>query len=314
MKNLSITQNGWTESHVKLNRIFESGFGVEVIVTGQNSHDRSFCFTGHVDGSVYEWFTTPNRRPILRHEYEGKVASLSISPGNEFLATCGNDREIKLESLSPIQSRTITFKPHVLRVRCVRFLPAQDYLATCGDDKTVKLWKRSPGSVSFTRTFHGHLNWVRCIDVDQNNLLSCGDDGRTNIWDVETGQMTQRFEEPSTQHHGCCFLPESRVASCGRNGVIYVWDRRDGRLVQHYGAHTGAINSIAVSGGGNMLVSCAVDGTIRICNLNEGRLIWTISGSCGIFNCAHFDKSDTDRKTLISGDTDGVIAFWDIQT
>ncbi|KAL0482693.1 POC1 centriolar protein [Acrasis kona] len=59
-------------------------------------------------------------------------------------------------------------------------------------------------------------------------------------------------------------------------------------LVQHYIAHTDIVNEISYHPTGNYLLSCSVDGFMKIWDTREGTLFYTVSGHTGVISSAKF--------------------------
>jgi centriolar protein POC1 len=312
MKNLSITQNGWTINHLELTTAFETPTPVMAAAVCRSNVTQRVYISGHLDGSVFEWTSVVNRRPILRYKYHIDVTSIAVSANSHLLAAAASNREVFVTPVCPQRARPVAFQPHVSRVRCIAFHSSSKYLGTCGDDKTIKLWEIGSKRPSFIRTFRGHTNWVRHIEFESDCLLSCGDDRKATLWDMETGKATSSFSHSRVPLLRCCWLPDSRIAACGSDGMVYVWDSRENSLVQHYSAHSGPIRSISISSDGRTLASSSADGTVRLWDINEGRHIWTIAGDIGIVNCVCFDGSGSNDLSFISGHSNGYLAVWNL--
>ena len=57
-----------------------------------------------------------------------------------------------------------------------------------------------------------------------------------------------------------------------------MWDTRLGKLIQHYNAHDNAVNRLAFHPFGYHMASVSNDGKIKIWDLKQGRLGWTVFG------------------------------------
>src|SRR4028119_171473 len=68
------------------------------------------------------------------------VYSVAISPDGQTLASCGDDKTIKIWNLNTGEL-LCTFTGHSDIVWCVTFSPDGQILASCSEDKTVKIWK-----------------------------------------------------------------------------------------------------------------------------------------------------------------------------
>jgi platelet-activating factor acetylhydrolase IB subunit alpha len=75
----------------------------------------------------------------------------------------------------------------------VMFSPEGDSLVSCSRDKTLKLWDISTGYCK--RTWSGHENWVRRLDLsrDGQTLVSASDDQSIIVWNIQKEAPVLRF-------------------------------------------------------------------------------------------------------------------------
>ena len=71
--------------------------------------------------------------------HHGWVRCLAIDPNNEFFASGGADRTIKLWDLVSGQLK-VTFTGHINTVRAICLSERHPYLFSVGEDKQVKCW------------------------------------------------------------------------------------------------------------------------------------------------------------------------------
>ena len=82
---------------------------------------------------------------------------------------------------------------------------------------------------------------------------------------------------------------------------------RSNTLVQHYSAHGGAVNSVDFHPSGNFLTSTSADGTIKVYDLREGHLYYTLHGHEGATTCAAFSPAG---DFFASGGADEQVMVW----
>ena len=157
-----------------------------------------------------------------------------------------------------------------------------------------------------------HANWVRaaCWSPDGTVAASGGDDKLVKVWDVEAAKATATFFEHEKAVRGVCFSADGTcVVACGDDAAINVWDTRTKGLLQHYTAHTGPCTSVAVDPkqAGRYLASTGADGTVKLYDLRQGQLLYTLEGHAGGAAACAFSGMSTKGELLASGGADRTV-------
>ena len=88
---------------------------------------------------------------------------------------------------------------------------------------------------------------------------------------------------------------DRRVAIGGRTG-IEIWDITIGELVQRLNGHQASVSGISFTNCGKYLISCGEDGTVKLWDLEQGRIIQHI------INTDPFDRTQfaADPKAVLN--------------
>ncbi|WP_427156957.1 WD40 repeat domain-containing protein [Aliinostoc sp. HNIBRCY26] len=81
--------------------------------------------------------------------------------------------------------------------------------------------------------------------------------------------------------------------------------------VKTLNGHADAVWSVVLTKNGQTLVSASADQTIKVWNLNTGKVVRTLSGHSNIVRAIALSA---DEKTLVSGGGDSTIKVWNFQT
>ena len=218
------------------------------------------------------------------------------------------------------RSGPYTLKTHYGPVRTVSFSNLEMYkkrlLLTGSDDKSVKLWdftnmQLSSSKKRFLFCVRAHNNWVRCARFSPNNqhFATCSDDKTVKLWDFHKPKNSKHTYSAHTKAvRTLAFNSDFTLASGGEDRAINLHDTRTSEIVQHYQtAHEGTINGLSFHPDGNYLLSCSADGALRIWDVREGRLLYTVLAHSDSVNCCEFSP---DGNHFVSGSTDGLVMAW----
>ena len=80
--------------------------------------------------------------------------------------------------------------------------------------------------------------------------------------------------------------------TAGEDTAVQLWDVRSKKLVQHYdAAHGGSVNYVSFHPSGNFLLTCSNDNTVKVWDLREGQLFYTLNGHDGPATCCEFSQN-----------------------
>ncbi|KAH6569124.1 hypothetical protein BASA61_009517 [Batrachochytrium salamandrivorans] len=277
-----------------------------------------------MDHSVMVWNFKPQLRAFRFVGHKAPVTSVDFSPTGKLLASSSRDKTVRLWTPN-VKGDVTVFKAHISTVRSVQFSRDSEQLLTASDDKTIKLW--STHRSRFQYTLAGHLNWVRTarFSPDSRLIASGSDDKTVRLWDLSSKSCIKTYWDHLGMVSSVAFHPSGTViASASSDRSIKLFDIRTHKLIQHYSdAHgtpnsghdsinqsvSGGVNSIAFGGlNGEWLISTGMDGLIKVWDVKEGHLFYTLHGhKNGPTTTAVFSP---DGDYFATGGSDAQVMVW----
>ena len=182
----------------------------------------------------------------------------------------------------------------------------------CGDeDGSVHFVNLRTGKTISAAGHEGRV-WSIAVTTDDRYALSASDDQTIRLWDRATGRCIDTLRGHTGPVRGLAVIDDGTFISCSSDGTLKVWDigaRRPVRTIPQDGKndHTKDVSSVAVKRGSSLAVSASSDRSVRLWNLNTGRLDKTLWGHSFSVNAV---AMTTDGGHIVSGSNEGTLRVW----
>ena len=130
---------------------------------------------------------------------------------------------------------------------------------------------RDVKSGGIIRTLEVHDRGVRAtaFSSDGNNIATVGMDNSFKLWNIKSGLLLEKFDTSAVSIiNQIVYPPDSKLVITGHNdGSIVIWNIETGNVLKHFMAHTGWVETIAISPNGSGLVSGGSDKKVKFWSL-----------------------------------------------
>ena len=284
------------------------------------SPDGKYMASGSGDNTVKIWEVESGRELRTLSGHTDTVLSIAFSPDGKHIVSGSDDNSVQIwdvESGNKLQG---------FSGRRAAYSPDGRYIAfvASGGGRTIKIWDVNRGRE--LRTLSGHTDSVLSIAYSPDGKYivtgSANNDKTVKIWDANSGRELRTL----SGHYGgvgsVAYSPDGRYIVSSNGGYVVTerntikkWDANSGNEVWSFSppAPQGRYNysnSVAYSPDGKYIVSCDLDGKVRIYNSESGVLLQTLSGHD---QSAESVAYSPDGKYIVSGAYGGNIRLWDIE-
>jgi WD40 repeat protein len=266
----------------------------------------------------YRFTLSPDGKAISAPTDDGKVICLfDPSTGKELRRTKESDAEAIFTA----------------------FTPDGSLFATSGREGKICVYETANGKLR--HEFHGHTSWVEglALSADGKLLASSSErqDQAIHLWDLAKAKELHSF----TGHRGgpltVAFLPDGKTLATvskendssapRRNWAdwsLRLWDAASGKELRAVKTpQDGEGQLTAFSPDGNRLATLRHEGTLRIWDVHDGKMLHEWKGprfdreDGGVVYTYHYLRAlalSPDGQTLVTAGEVGIVRFWEVKT
>ncbi|CUM55619.1 uncharacterized protein AC631_02881 [Debaryomyces fabryi] len=280
--------------------------------------------TGSGDGVIKYWDMTLRDEVISFKAHYGMVSGLCVTPNTSHMLSCGDDKTVKLWSVSKndfdasqTDTEVYTKKDNGLvktflgehAFKGIDHHNNEDLFVTGG--ASIQLWDMNRSKyISNLSWGADNINTVKFNRTETNIIASAGSDNSIVLYDVRTNSPIQKVVT-SLRTNAISWNPMEafNFASACDDHNAYLWDMRKlNRSLNVYKDHVAAVMDVDFSPTGEELVTGSYDKTLRIFRAREGHLreVYHTKRMQRVFSV----KFTTDARYILSGSDDANVRLW----
>jgi WD40 repeat protein len=282
-----------------------------VYATAVNA-DTQILATSDDSGTILLW-QIADQQPIGRLFGHTNFAwDLMFIPEKQILVSAGQDGKIGIWDLQR-QENHCWLQADNYPVHSISYNETKQVMASGHGNGRVRIW--SMETWTEINTLHTHEAVVYALPVQfspDGLILATGSLGEgIELWKVDNWQLINTLKSTTNQFfYTLTFNYDGQKIVGGGDGQLIIWDVATGTIAHQLPGHQNRLISLAAAAD-NILASGSVDTTIRIWDLQTGRLLKTIAEHNDWIWSLQFSAVD---NLLISGSADQSIRFWDMST
>jgi WD40 repeat protein/serine/threonine protein kinase/energy-coupling factor transporter ATP-binding protein EcfA2 len=282
--------------------------GQRVLRTGGSVRALGFSTDGRWVGVASRDGAVTLARPALPPRpdagHRGPITGMTLSPDGKTVATCGEDRRVRLWEVESGDQRASFVERE--KVVDLAYSPDGALLATGSDDGTVRL--RHSKSLDVVATLKGHGSRVFRLrfSPDGSLLASTSYDRTVRLWDVRQRRVARTLRGYRQFVLDAAFSPDGRWLATTAGDRVRVWDlRRPRGRSRDLGGHSFWVYCLAFTRDGGLL-SGSFDRSVRRWSLQGGASRELIRAPARV----HTVAVHPDGRRLGTCHSDGTVRLW----
>jgi WD40 repeat protein len=247
---------------------------------GSGGLERSFERESHTKSILSVVFSLDGKYALSKGDEPGKrdLILWDVSSGRwvkDFVDSI-DEEGMKNWQIPGEESEGAFGTPKISRVKVMAISPDGKHVLSGASDNSIRLWEYESGKNIRTYEVHKGPVWSVAFRPDGDSFFSCSGDDKIRLWDTWTGDVLEKFKEPSGS---IIFNPSGDRFLSYEPSSKWRWDERNS--LEIWSADTGD-SLYAFEGGGNGNFS--PDGRYISLKLGEDMKLWEISSRSFVRN------------------------------
>ena len=232
---------------------------------------------GSADFTAWMWLAATGACMQVFTGHAGPVTCGGFTADGKLIVTGGGEGDASLRIWDPKSGECKHVVQgghyHEVGLTCLALSPDSNLAVSGSEDGTLKVVALETGRIVNNLTGHDEGESIEASGfvngLPHAVLATAGLDGKLILWDVTSGTARATCQHPDGLTRLAVHPSQPLVFTACLDGVVRCWDARTGACVHTWrGAHD-AVQDLAVSPDGNMVLSGSEDGLARVFSLLE---------------------------------------------
>jgi WD40 repeat protein/serine/threonine protein kinase len=250
----------------------------------------------------YYWQRMCHVEHLTLAGHKGGVTALAFALDGQQIVTAVTDGTARVWDATS-GHELVCLRGHREEVTSVAYSPDGKWLVTGSTDDTARLWDPAGGrELRKLESEHSGPVWAVAVTPDSKRVVTGSEDCVARVWDAATGRIL--------------FTLQGDSVLCLSTAALLSWPQAQGPLLvlptflSRRTGHMGPVRSLAVRGDSKWLVTGSDDGTAKIWNAADGRLLKTVFHGLYVSAVA----VTRDGKKVLTGSLGGTAKIWDLES
>jgi U3 small nucleolar RNA-associated protein 15 len=261
--------------------------------------DGQFIITASNSINLYE--SQPDRLQRTFSRFRGEVFSGRYRKDGKLLLAGDSGGNVKVFDVNS-KALLREFRGHTSAVRAAAWSSSGLQIFSGSDDHTVRVWDLGTEDPLWCRR-RAHDDYIRTISsnpVAPEVFVSGSYDHTLKLWDTRQKRSTATF------HHGapvesCLISPSGTLLFSTGSNELKIWDILTGSLINTFANHQKNITGLCLDASSNRLLSCGLDGHVKIYSLDTLEVKYGLKYSEPILSMALSKKTNKLILGFVSG-------------
>ncbi len=212
---------------------------------------------------------------------------------------------------------------HEAGINCMAVSEDGSVLVTGSEDRTARLWSAKTDACECIGILKGHEDYINCILVEDNFVLTGSADKTIRKWDMSTCDCVHIFKGHNSLINRIICTGDF-IFSSSYDRTARCWDFDTGECIRVFTGHKRGVYPLIFipadeeevtpenfdwDGNKDILISGAADFTAKSWSFETGKCLQTFKEHTGAITCM---STDPMGKTLFTGSTDQTVRSWNI--
>jgi WD40 repeat protein len=286
------------------------GHGLRVLSLSFSADGQHLASTSDEGGQLLVWDIAQANVSNSLHVGQGLIASLLFSQDGSVLGSVGYNGTARLQLLA--QDRVRTLLGSASAFKSLAFLSA-GRVVSITDQNTLAMI--APNEIQAKELAGLDGRPINVVTSDNSQIIVAGSStGVLGLWDG-SGNAKPSIRTGLKVAYALAVSPDGGLVAVGGSpddARIEVWDTASAKLRQTFKGDNTLITNLAFQPGGDLLAASDLQGTLRMWNDRDGKLVkeLTATGPQRISALAF----SPDGSMLATGTVNGEIIFWNAKT